>query len=201
MLDRNESLFAREHIYHRWDWFHAFDSGVSCYGGMISMIMYNSGQLSNIVVVSESCTIECQIRLARQAYRWIWGSSAPASWKTFWIRCFWLSWTVWNSLLKKRVLCNVTDTPKDWMVDSQEKHVPGSKRDGHQPNSRGLYTYIYIPSIRIPIKGGMTIPNKTRRAWPWHTWGEDNGHASYCRDSLQSFYQWLPISLTLWQVK
>ena len=26
--------------------------------------------------------------------------------------------------------------------------------DGHQPNSRGLYTY-----IRIPIKGGMTIPN------------------------------------------
>ena len=65
----------------------------------------------------------------------------------------------------------------------------------------GVYIRIYIPSIRIPIKGGMTIPNKTRRAWPWHTWGEDNGHASYCRDSLQSFYQWLPISLTLWQVK
>ncbi len=26
--------------------------------------------------------------------------------------------------------------------------------DGHQPNSRGL-----LPIIRIPIKGGMTIPN------------------------------------------
>ena len=28
--------------------------------------------------------------------------------------------------------------------------------DGHQPNSRGLYS---IPIIRIPSKGGMTIPN------------------------------------------
>ena len=31
-------------------------------------------------------------------------------------------------------------------------HIIG---DGHQPNSRGLYTH----KITIPIKGGMTIPN------------------------------------------
>ena len=29
--------------------------------------------------------------------------------------------------------------------------------DGHQPNSRGLYTHYII--ITIPIKGEMTIPN------------------------------------------
>ena len=32
-------------------------------------------------------------------------------------------------------------------------HIIG---DGHQPNSRGLYTH-----FRIPIKGGMTLPNIT----------------------------------------
>ena len=28
---------------------------------------------------------------------------------------------------------------------------------------------VYIPIIRIPIKGGMTIPKK-RDFWPWHIW-------------------------------
>ena len=39
-------------------------------------------------------------------------------------------------------------------INSHDFHMMG---DGHQPNSRGLYT---VPIIRIiPIKGGMTIPN------------------------------------------
>ncbi len=37
---------------------------------------------------------------------------------------------------------------------SHTHHIIG---DGHQPNSRGLYTH--YKAIRIPIKGGMTIPN------------------------------------------
>ena len=37
-------------------------------------------------------------------------------------------------------------------LNSHYFHIIG---DGHQPNSRGLYTH----EIRIPIKGGMTIPN------------------------------------------
>ena len=37
-------------------------------------------------------------------------------------------------------------------LNSHYFHIIG---DGHQPNSRGFYT----PIIRIPIKGGMTIPN------------------------------------------
>ena len=36
-------------------------------------------------------------------------------------------------------------------INSHYFHIIG---DGHQPNSRGLYTH----EIRIPIKGGMTIP-------------------------------------------
>ena len=39
-------------------------------------------------------------------------------------------------------------------LNSHYFHIIG---DGHQPNSR-----VYIPIIRIPIKGGMTIPKKTR---------------------------------------
>ncbi len=38
-------------------------------------------------------------------------------------------------------------------LNSHYCHILG---DGHQPNSRGLYTHY---SIRIPIKGGMTISN------------------------------------------
>ena len=37
-------------------------------------------------------------------------------------------------------------------LNSHDFHIIG---DGHQPNSR-----VYIPIIRIPIKGGMTIPKK-----------------------------------------
>ena len=37
------------------------------------------------------------------------------------------------------------------VLNSHYFHIIG---DGHQPNSR-----VYIPIIRIPIKGGMTIPN------------------------------------------
>ena len=37
-------------------------------------------------------------------------------------------------------------------LNSQNFHIIG---DGHQPNSRGLYTH-YKDSV---IKGGMTIPN------------------------------------------
>ena len=36
-------------------------------------------------------------------------------------------------------------------INSHYFHIIG---DGHQPNSR-----VYIPIVRIPIKGGMTIPN------------------------------------------
>ena len=36
-------------------------------------------------------------------------------------------------------------------LNSHYFHIIG---DGHQPNSR-----VYIPIIRIPINGGMTIPN------------------------------------------
>ena len=37
-------------------------------------------------------------------------------------------------------------------LNSHYFHIIG---DGHQPNSRGFC----IPIIRIPIKGGVTIPN------------------------------------------
>ena len=37
-------------------------------------------------------------------------------------------------------------------INSHYFHILG---DGHQPKSAG----VYIPIIRIPIKGGMTIPN------------------------------------------
>ena len=43
-------------------------------------------------------------------------------------------------------------------IDQQcydEEHHVHMVGDGHQPNSRGLYTHY---SIRIPIRGGMTIP-------------------------------------------
>ena len=39
-------------------------------------------------------------------------------------------------------------------LNSHYFHIIG---DGHQPNSRGLYTH--YKDSRIPIKGGMTIPN------------------------------------------
>ena len=49
-----------------------------------------------------------------------------------------------------------------WSKQKLVSYVPGLNPhyfhiigDGHQPNSRGFY----IPIIRIPIKGGMTIPN------------------------------------------
>ena len=48
-------------------------------------------------------------------------------------------------------------------LNSHYFHIIG---DGHQPNSRGL-----IPIIRIPIKGGMTIPNKTRLLTMAHVTG------------------------------
>ena len=40
-------------------------------------------------------------------------------------------------------------------LNSHYFHIIGDIGDGHQPNSIG----VYIPIIRIPIKGGMTIPN------------------------------------------
>ena len=40
-------------------------------------------------------------------------------------------------------------------LNSHYFHIIG---DGHQPNSRA-YVGVYTPIIRIPIKGGMTIPN------------------------------------------
>ena len=55
-------------------------------------------------------------------------------------------------------------------LNSHYFHIIGV---GHQPNSRDLYThnYPYIPIIRIPIKGGMTIPQKMRllmqKMWPF----------------------------------
>ena len=47
-------------------------------------------------------------------------------------------------------------------INSHYFHIIG---DGHQPNSRGLYTQgVYIPIIGIPIKGGRSpIPKKTRQ--------------------------------------
>ena len=44
--------------------------------------------------------------------------------------------------------------PKRNMCQGLNSHYFHIIGDGHQPNSRG-----YIPIIRIPIKGGMTIPN------------------------------------------
>ena len=41
-------------------------------------------------------------------------------------------------------------------LDSHYFHIIG---DGHQPNSRGLYTH--YKDFGFPIKGGMTIPNTT----------------------------------------
>ena len=49
-------------------------------------------------------------------------------------------------------------------LNSHYFHIIG---DGHQPKSVG----VYIPIIRIPIKGGRSpIPKKTRQPWPWHIW-------------------------------
>ena len=31
---------------------------------------------------------------------------------------------------------------------------------------------VYIPIIRIPIKGGMSLSQKNRDFWPWHTWNQ-----------------------------
>ena len=44
--------------------------------------------------------------------------------------------------------------PNIYMCQGLNSHYFHIIGDGHQPNSRG-----YIPIIRIPIKGGMTIPN------------------------------------------
>ena len=48
----------------------------------------------------------------------------------------------------------VTCPLKNKMCQGLNSHYFHIIRDGHQPNSRGN-----IPIIRIPIKGGMTIPN------------------------------------------
>ncbi len=54
---------------------------------------------------------------------------------------------------QKSPIKNGTKTNMCQGLNSHYVHIIG---DGHQPNSRGLYT---VPIARIPIKGGMTIPN------------------------------------------
>ncbi len=45
-------------------------------------------------------------------------------------------------------------SPMGHMCQGLNSHYFHIIRDGHQPNSR-----VCIPIIRIPIEGGMTIPN------------------------------------------
>ena len=52
-------------------------------------------------------------------------------------------------------------------LNSHYFHIIGDGKN--QPNSRGLYTH-YKDSARIPIKGWMTIPKKTRLLTMAHIW-------------------------------
>ena len=83
-----------------------------------------------------------------------------------------------SSHLKRRNCASSSVSEMNFMRRSQRVHgvvkidVPGSINslyfhtigDGHQPKSVG----VYIPIIRIPIKGGMSLSPKKRDFWPWH---------------------------------
>ena len=55
--------------------------------------------------------------------------------------------------LMKRVIA-LPMTPDPYVRSGLNSHYFHIIGDGHQPNNR-----VYIPIIRIPIRGGMTIPN------------------------------------------
>ncbi len=73
------------------------------------------------------------------------------------LRLFYPDWWRWLTRLVQDFSIHVCQG-----LNSHYFHIIG---DGHQPNSRGLYTH-YKDSV---IKGGRSpIPNKTRQPWPWH---------------------------------
>ncbi len=78
-----------------------------------------------------------------------------------------------NSYLQQGLIRQVSSNHLCQGLNSHYFHIIG---DGHQPNSVG----VYIPIIRIPIKGGMTIPNIATLDH-----GTSHDFASKCRHHLK----------------